>query len=118
MHVDKIYRTRENRQLCKKLNIRMSGPALGRQRRDPKVNKSNRKQRQQDLRDRVVIEGKFGEAKRRYGLNRIMAKLSPTSEAVIGMTAIVMNLEKQLRILFAKILRALLAHQTKNYRPA
>ena len=61
---------------------------------------------------RPIIRGKSG-APVEFG-----AKLSPTSEAVIGMTAIVMNLEKQLRILFAKILRALLAHQTKNYRPA
>jgi len=30
VHVDKIYRTRENRASCKKHGIRMSGPPLGR----------------------------------------------------------------------------------------
>ena len=31
VHVDQIYRTRDNRNWCKELGIRMSGPPLGRQ---------------------------------------------------------------------------------------
>ena len=31
VHADKIYRTRENRRYCKERGIRLSGPALGRQ---------------------------------------------------------------------------------------
>ena len=117
IHVDKIYRNRANRQLCKELDIRMSGPLLGRPSKEEKVNKSKRKQRQQDLRDRVIIEGKFGESKRRYGLNRIMVKLPDTSETVAGIITITMNLEKRLRILWRKIFGAFSIDQMKNCQP-
>lgn len=35
---DTIYRTRENRQLCKDLEIRLSGPKLGRSSKDQQIN--------------------------------------------------------------------------------
>jgi hypothetical protein len=103
VQVDSIYRTRGNRAFCKEHGIRISGPPLG---RPPKVAKSNDnlKQEKQDLRERVAIEGKIGEGKRRYGLSRIMAKLPETSESVIGIIILVMNLERKLRLLFAQIL--------------
>jgi len=50
--------------------------------------------------ERNAIEGKFGEAKNRYGLNRVMARLSDTNDTVIHMTILVMNLKKRLRNLF------------------
>jgi len=53
-----------------------------------------RRQQRQDERDRNAIEGKFGQGKRRFSLNRIMAKLAETSEAVIMVSFIVMNLER------------------------
>lgn len=78
VHVDKIYRTRANRAWCKERGIRISGSPLG---RPPKnVSQSTKKQAQDDERFRNAIEGKFGQAKRRYGLNCIMTKLSETSE--------------------------------------
>jgi len=43
---------------------------------------------------RIAIEGKFGQGKRCFSLDRIMAKLAETSEAVIMVSFIVMNLEK------------------------
>ena len=46
---------------------------------------------------RNAIEGKFGEGKRRYSLDCIRAKLPETSGSVIGMTFLVMNLEKLLK---------------------
>ncbi|MDY6857611.1 MAG: IS5 family transposase [Thermodesulfobacteriota bacterium] len=103
LHVDSIYRTRNNRFFCNKKGIRISGPPLGRPRKEEQLNK-NLKQEGQDLRDRVAIEGKIGEGKRRYGLSRIMAKLPETSEAVICINILVMNLERKLRLLFAQIL--------------
>ncbi|MDY6969165.1 MAG: IS5/IS1182 family transposase, partial [Spirochaetota bacterium] len=48
------------------------------------------------------------EGKRRYGLSRIMAKLPETSESVIGIIILVMNLERKLRLLFDQILLRLL----------
>ena len=49
---------------------------------------------------RIPIEGKFGQSKRRFGLDRVMTKLAITSQCVIAMTFLVINLEKGLRLLF------------------
>ncbi len=95
VHVDRIYRTRENRAWCKERGIRISGPPLG---RPPKnISKETKKQAQDDERFRNAIEGKFGQAKRRYGLNCIMTKLSETSETSIAITFLVINLSTLLR---------------------
>ena len=51
----------------------------------------------QDAGELNAIEGKFGETKRRYGLNRVMTRLSGTSASVIHLITIVMNLKKSLR---------------------
>ena len=90
VHVDKIYRTRENRNWCKERGIRISGPRLG---RPPKnVDKKVKKQEREDERTRNAIEGKFGQGKRRFGLNKVMTKLADTSETAIAISFLVMNL--------------------------
>ncbi|MBX6773598.1 MAG: transposase, partial [Chloroflexi bacterium] len=53
----------------------------------------------QDAAERNAIEGKFGEGKRLYGLGLIRARLQSTSETVISLQLLVMNLERRLRIL-------------------
>ena len=95
VHVDKIYRTRANRAWCKERGIRISGPPLGRKPKN--ISKETKKQAQEDERFRNAIEGKFGQAKRRYGLNCIMTKLSETSETSIAITFLVINLSTLLR---------------------
>ena len=50
-----------------------------------------------DERVRNAIEGKFGQAKRRYRLNCIMAKLPETSETSIAITFLVIDLSTRLR---------------------
>jgi hypothetical protein len=95
VHVDRIYRTRENRAWCKDRGIRISGPPLG---RPPKnVSKETKKQALDDEKFRNAIEGKFGQAKRRYSLNCIMSKLPETSETSISITFLVINLSTLLR---------------------
>ncbi len=95
VHVDKIYRTRENRRWCKERGIRISGTPLG---RPPKnVSQSEKKQADLDERFRNTIEGKFGQAKRRYSLNCIMSKLTETAETSIAITFLVINLSTLLR---------------------
>jgi len=94
VHADKIYRTAENRRFCKKHRIRLSGPMLGRPSGDAEIIKEQKKLQYQDECDRIPVEGKFGQGKRRFSLSRIMAKLDTTSEVVITMSFIVMNLEK------------------------
>ncbi len=95
VHADKIYRNRENRKFCKELGIRLSGPPLGRPPKhiDPQV----KKQARQDEVDRIPIEGKFGQGKRRFSLSKIMSKLAMTSETAIAVTFLVMNIEKWLK---------------------
>jgi transposase, IS5 family len=98
VHVDKIYRTRENRAWCKERGIRISGVPLG---RPPKnVSKEKKKQALQDERIRNSIEGKFGQGKRRFSLGRVMAKLSHTSQTAIAITFLVMNLSTHLSRVF------------------
>jgi hypothetical protein len=104
VHADKIYRNRDNRRFCKKHGIRLSGPALG---RPPKQFDIQREllARQDEL-DRIPIEGKFGQAKRRFSLSKIMCKLAQTSETAIAVTFIVLNIERWLKaILFCLFFR-------------
>jgi hypothetical protein len=49
--------------------------------------------------ERHAIEGKFGEGKTLYGLNRIMARMKHTSETVIALSFLCMNISKRLRVL-------------------
>ncbi|ELS34348.1 MULTISPECIES: transposase, partial [Pseudanabaena] len=59
----------------------------------------------EDAKVRNRIEGKFGQAKRRFSLNRVMTKLANTSETAIAITFLVMNLEALLkRIVFSVFL--------------
>ena len=94
VHVDKIYRTRKNRQFCKEHGIRISGPPLGKPTAEAGQLKANRKLQYQDELDRIAVEGKFGQGKRRFSLARVMTKLAQTSEVSIVVSFIVMNLEK------------------------
>lgn len=92
--VDMIYRTRENRKWCKERGIRLSGTPLGRPPADTGLRRERYLQNRSDERERNAIEGKFGQAKRRFGLARIMAKLKETSESMIALSFLVMNLVK------------------------
>ena len=117
VHVDKTYRNRRNLQYCKLLGIRISGPALGRPPKESEKLKQQKRQIREDEVARIPVEGKLGNAKRRYGLDRIMAKRDDTSETVIGMIVLVMNMEKVLRdLLFVLFDRHTLAGQNDLIR--
>lgn len=81
---DQIYCNRENRKRLKELDIRLLAKPLGRR---PAVI-------QEHVRpgERNPIEGKFGQAKTAYGLDRIKARLSETSESWIASIILVLNL--------------------------
>ena len=97
VHVDKIYCTRENRRYCTSRGIRLSGPPLGRPRTITAATaeqvQHDKQQAYDDAIARIAIEGKFGQGKRRFGLGRLMAKLALTSETMIQISFLVMNLE-------------------------
>lgn len=88
---DKIYGTRENRQWLKDLGIRYSGKPLGRPSAQSQTQYRKRKQKiEQGIRNQV--EGKFGQGKNGYNLNRVRARTSRTSESWIAAIFFVMNL--------------------------
>ena len=99
---DTIYGTRENRRYLKEKGILFSGKPLG---RPPKMTEENQadfkqlqKQRREDYRQRIPIEGKFGQGKNGYNLNYIRAKTARTSEAWINSIFLVMNLMVLLKV--------------------
>ena len=67
------------------------------------VDPASRKLMWEDELERNAVEGKFWQGKRRYGLGLIRAKLAETSGSMIGMSILVMNLEKLLREVFLLI---------------
>lgn len=102
--VDNIYGTRENRRYMKERGIRLSCKPLGRPKKMTEAeHRAFWKQLRKDTKKRNGIEGKFGEGKRKYGLDRIMAKTAPTSESWISAIFFVMNLSRWERVLFVLI---------------
>jgi transposase, IS5 family len=82
---DKIYCNRINRAKLKELQIVLVAKPLGR----PKAMSNHIRPGQ-----RNPIEGKFGQAKTAYGMNRIKARLQQTSESWIATIIMVLNLVK------------------------
>lgn len=83
---DKIYCNRSNRMQLKKLGIKLRAKPLGRPKKgEPYIVTAG---------ERNPIEGKFGQAKTAYGLNRIKARLRQTSESWIATIVLVLNLVK------------------------
>lgn len=84
---DKIYCTRENRKWLKEREIKLAAKPLGR---------PSAKAVENHIRpgDRNPIEGKFGQAKNGYGMNRIRARLKDTSQSWIATIILVLNLVK------------------------
>lgn len=93
VQTDDIYMTKENRKYLKENGIRHTGKALGRK---PKQVPSTQEKaiRQIERNQRNHIEGKFGQGKVKYNLNKIMAKISDTTESWIAGIFFVMNILK------------------------
>lgn len=95
---DKIYRNRENLSSCKERGIRLSGPALGRPKKDAVQDK---KQNYKDECERVEVERRFSLAKRKCGLGLITARLEATACHSIAISVILLNLRKIQHAFFA-----------------
>ncbi len=76
---DKAYGSRDNRRFLEQRNIRFAGKLLGRPPKTTPENKDERKrqkvQRQQEYRERIPIEVKFGQGKNGYRLNNMLIRL-------------------------------------------
>ena len=117
---DPIYGSRDNRRYLKKRGIHFAGKPLG---RPKKVTAANREelqqlkaQRREDYRQRIPIEGKFGQGTNGYRLNYIRAKRADTSAAWINSIFLVMNLLILLRIFFVRCKKAVAAALLPKYR--
>ena len=93
---DTLYGTRANRRFLKSKHIRFAGKPLGRPKKVTDDNRDSLKQQQaqrrEEYRQRIPIEGKFGQGKGGYRLNYIRAKRADTSLAWINSIFLVMNL--------------------------
>ena len=98
--VDQIYRNRSNKAFCTEHGIRISGPALGRPKKDDKADK---KQECIDNTDRIEVEQAFSLAKRKYGLGLLTTKLDTTTRSAIALSIIAMNVNRLTVVSFAQI---------------
>ena len=96
---DTIFRTRENLRYCKDHEIHLNGPKLGKPTSDPAVRKQERYLEWLESGERGDIERRFGINKRCYSLGCITAKLQHTSEVMILMSVLTLNLQRRLRLL-------------------
>jgi hypothetical protein len=99
VQADQIYRNRDNLAYCKKRGIRLSGPRLGRPGKDADT---DRETEYRDRCERNIIEGRNGLAKRRFGLDLIMAFLpdSAMTEAAFAVLCMNAHLRILLRLVF------------------
>ncbi|MBR0366932.1 MAG: IS5 family transposase [Clostridia bacterium] len=96
---DTIYRTRDNLRYCKEHGIHLNGPRLGKPSKDSAIRKQELHLEWLESGERGDIERRFGIGKRCYSLGRITAKLKHTSEIMIHMSVLALNLQKRLRLL-------------------
>ena len=101
---DKIYRNRENLAYCAERKIRLSGPALGRPKKDEIRDK---KQDYIDESERVEVERKFSLAKRKCGIGLIVTRLKETTCHCLAMSVLLLNLRKIGKVLLGEILKLL-----------
>jgi hypothetical protein len=101
---DQIYGNRENRAYMKERHIEYSGVKLGRPKGLTAELELELKALKDKRKERVKIEGKFGEGKRKYQLDLVKTKRSDTSESWIGAVFFVMNIAHLLRVIFLSLM--------------
>ena len=111
MLADKIYRNRANLGFCKDHGIRLSGPSLGRPRKNTRTDK---KTEYMENADRVAVERAFALAKSKYGLGLITSKLDQTTRSSIVLSVVAMNADRIYRSLLRIILDIVLAGYTQG----
>lgn len=104
---DTVYGSRDNRRYLKQRTIRFAGKPLGRPKKRTEENRQTIKEqeasRREEYRQRIPIEGKFGQGKNGYGLNAIPAKRADTSLAWIRAIFFVMNLLVLIKEVFSDL---------------
>jgi len=98
---------RDDRCYLKSKGVHFAGKSLGRPKTVTDENRLELKrlqaQRREDYRQRIPIEGKFGQGKRGYRLNYIRTRRGDTSAAWINSIFLVMDVLILLRIFFCTL---------------
>lgn len=102
LQTDDIYMTRENRNWLKEKGIEHTGRPLGRKPKE-ELSKYKKRKLKKDRAERNQIEGKFGQGKHGYNLNRILAKKAKTQESWIAAIIFMMNILKLSKDIFGSI---------------
>ncbi len=107
VNADTIFGTQANRNYLQSKGIRFIGKPLGRPRKVTEENKkeiaAEKRKRQKEYRERIPIEGKFGQGKNGYELGYVRARTSKTSESWIGAIFFVMNIINMEKLMPKKI---------------
>ena len=109
---DKIYRNRRNLTFCKEHGIRLSGPTLGRPKKNPG---EDRRITYEDAVDRIEVERYFSLAKRCYGLGLIRTKLDTTTRSSICLSIIAMNVGRLSTVSLCDFLKSIFQSTLGGY---
>ena len=104
---DGIFGNKANRKYLKEKNIRFVGKQLG---RPPKMSPAEKRKLQKEMAGRNEIEGKFGQGKNGYGLQKIKARMQATAESWIMSIYFIMNLVKLSERIFLCLLKMVVAY--------
>lgn len=108
---DGIFGNKANRKYLKETNIRFVGKQLG---RPSKMTRAEKRKLQKEMAGRNQIEGKFGQGKNGYGLQKIKARMQATSESWIMSIYLVMNLVQLSERIFLCLFKMLLTCLTND----
>ena len=112
--VDQIYRNQKNRAYCKSKNIRISGKALGRPKKNPTP--EEKKTAHQDNTDRIEVERGFSLAKRCFGMGLISTKLDITTRSSIALSILAMNINNMARTILFAIFYPIVLLRSRHYK--
>jgi len=99
--------TRANRNYLKERGIRHTGRPLGRKPKKENVSRYQKEKQRKEKAERNQIEGKFGQGKAGYNLNKIKARLESTHESWVASIVFVMNILKAMKDIFCQILKSI-----------
>ena len=100
VQTDDIYMTHANRNYLKEHGIQHTGRPLGRKPKKEKVSRYQKEKQRKEKAERNQIEGKFGQGKAGYNLNKIMARLESTHESWVASIVFVMNILRAMKDIF------------------
>jgi len=101
--VDQIYLNRYDCKYLRDRGIRHGGKPLGKQ---PELSPQEKQKRKKEQNKRSEIEGKFGQAKSKYGLDDIKTRRADTSYACIGCILLAINVIKLAKTAFLSFFMA------------